>query len=135
MKHLLILLSLLLSTTITACSGPSSSGLAGTVVTTGSLMNGSRLASQNSDGRSWVVEVAGGDLTLTVNGVSAVFRGAAINGQVNYQYDQATATWDFLVNGGVVHRRGEEVRVGDTTHDLSVPGEFVFTMEDWRASD
>lgn len=134
-KTLLLLFVGLFPLLFTACAGTRTAASPGTVVTVGTLMDGSRMAQQNTTGRNWSVEVAGGELTLTVDGVSAVFRGATVSGGVKYQFDQTTATWDFLLNGGVVHWRVDEIRVGETTHDLSVPGEFVFTVEDWRSAE
>ncbi len=135
-KTLLLLLAGLLPLLFTACAGTRGAASAGTVVTVGTLMDGSSIMAQQSPaGRSWSVEVEGGEMILTVDGVSAVFQGATISGAVKYQFDSATSTWNFLLNGGAVHWRGDEVRVGDTTHDLSVPGEFVFTPEDWKKAE
>lgn len=127
----LLALPLALSS-LTACTGHgSSSAAAPMVVTVGSLASGARMSQVSSDGTSWAVALGESDLTLTINGVEAVFREAKVGSTVNYQFDSKSGTWTFLVNGGEVHWHGSEVRVGDTTHDLSVPGEYVFSVADW----
>lgn len=117
---------------LVACGGPGTrSEAVSNVITVGSLASGSRMAQLSSSGRSWSVELDGDDLKLTLNEVSAVFQGAKTGSRVNYQFDQASSTWTFLLEGGEVFWHGNEIRVGDTTYDLSKPGEYVFTVADW----
>jgi hypothetical protein len=129
--HLSALLCLL-PLALSACGGPSKHPEAvSNVITVGSLASGSRMAQVSSSGRSWSVELGQSDLKLTLNGVSALFQDAKIGSRVNYQFDQATSTWTFLLDGGEVFWHGDEVRVGETTYDLSEPGEYVFSSADW----
>ena len=133
-RHLSLLLLLLALLVVSSCSGPSrGSEPVVTVVTIGTLRSGSKMAQQTSTGRSWSIELKGDDLFLTDDGVVVEFRGAGIGGALDYQYIQEKATWDFLVRGGVVHWHGHEIRVGDTTYDLTAPGELVFGLEDWKS--
>lgn len=133
MSKLLPVLALLLSLlALSSCSGlPRQGEAVGDVVTLGTLRSGSKMAQQSTTGRSWSIELRGADLILTDGGVVVEFRGAGPGGALDYQYTQSTSTWDFLVAGGVVHWHGHEIRVGDTTYDLTEPGEFVFRSEDW----
>jgi hypothetical protein len=122
----------LLPLALTACGGPGRSPEPVTnVITLGSLASGSRMSQVSSTGRSWSVELDERDLKLTLNAVSALFKDAKTGSRVNYQFDQATSTWTFLLQGGEVFWHGDEIRVGDTTYDLSEPGEYVFSVADW----
>ncbi|MCB9915958.1 MAG: hypothetical protein H6828_12580 [Planctomycetes bacterium] len=116
---------------VTACAGPRRDGDAPTVVTVGSLFPRGRIATLISTGRSWSMVLEGRDLVLTVEGVTARFHDAPRGERVDYRFEQVTGTWTFLFDGGEVHWRGDEVRVGDETHKLAPGADYDFSPSDW----
>lgn len=88
-----------------------------------------------SNGSNWSIEFVGEDLVLRRDGSSATFHDVASAGRVDYRYDQHSATWTFLLEGGLVHWRGAELSVGEEKHELEAGAALEFVPADWSAPE